>query len=412
MIERTVLDCGLVVISHSIPAFPSFALSYTLRGGSRGETKQNAGIFHMIEHMLFKGTGKYKLREIADISDRLGGKLNAMTGKEITQYYIKAVDEDLDDSFDLLSEMVFNSTFPADEFEKEKQVAIQEIYESEDNPDTHAFETFFEEVYKNNGLGYLVGGYVESVSAFNRDMVFDFYKNHYTPGNMVLAAVGNVPHEKLVELAAKHFKDYPPAKPSDFGFREPCFNLKTFSKKNDSLKQVYAVMGCEGMSIKSPNRYRYMIVNDILGAGMSSRLYQAIREEKGLAYTVNSFTDSYLDCGLHMIYSIMEPAKVNEYLDAVKEELLLLIKNGLTQEELERSRASIKSSIILGLESFNAMMRFHVNNELYLGRELNPHEIIDNMNSASLQDINNLITNHLAPDKMSVFLYGDVHEKK
>ena len=408
MVEKTVLDSGLVVITEYIPAFPSFALSYTLRGGSRAETKENNGIHHLIEHMMFKGTEKYDLKEIADISDRLGGKLNAFTGKEITQFYIKAVDENLEKSFDLLTEMVIKSTFPADEFDKEKSIAIQEIHEAEDNPDTNAFETFYEKVFDDNGLGYPVGGKVEPVSAFRRDMVYDFYKKNYTPDNLVLAAVGKVTHHDLVRLASQAFKDFPSKEPGDFNFAKPVFHHQSFNKKNASLKQIYAIVGFNGISAVSPLRYRYMIMNDILGAGMSSRLFQKIREEKGLAYTVSSFTDSYMDCGTHLTYSIVEPKKADEYLNAVKDEIIGLKKKGITGSELERARDSIKSSIILGLESRVSKMRFNVNNELFQKKDITTQEIIDDIDQASVDSINQLCSDYLDLEKMAAFLYGDV----
>ncbi|MCP4152872.1 MAG: insulinase family protein, partial [bacterium] len=289
MLEKTVLDCGLVVISEYIPAFPSFSLSYTLRGGSRAENEQNNGMYHCLEHMMFKGTNKYDLEKIADISDRLGGRLNAFTSKETTQYYIKAIDEKLEESFELLTEMVMNSTHPEDEFKKEQHVLIQEIKESEDNPDTHAFETFYERVYKNNGLGYPIGGKEKPVSLFKRDAVYDFYKKTYTPDNLILAAVGDVKHNELVRLAGNAFKQFPAKAPSDFNFQPPHFSHKTFQETNTSLKQVYALIGFEGLPVVSPLRHRLAVLNDILGGGMSSRLVQVIREQKGLAYTVSSF---------------------------------------------------------------------------------------------------------------------------
>lgn len=411
-VQKTVLDCGLVVISEYIPFFPSFALSYTLRAGSRAETRENNGIHHLIEHMLFKGTQKYDLKKIADISDRLGGKLNAFTGKEITQFYIKAIDEHLQESLDLLTEMVMHSTFPEDEFIKEKNVAVQEIHEAEDNPDTNAFETFYEKVFAGNALGYPVGGKVESVSSFDRDMVYDFYKKNYTPDNMVLAAVGKVNHLELVELAEQAFADFPAKKPGDFAFLQPTFQHQFFSKKNKSLKQVYVIIGFTGLSIVSPDRHRYVLLNDILGAGMSSRLFQKIREEKGLAYTVSSFTDAYLDCGAHLTYSIVEPKKVKEYCEAVKEEITRLKDQGITEEELIRARDSIKSFMILSLESRVAKMRFIVNNELFLKRQLILQEIIDNISAAGINDINQLYKHYLDLEEMSIFLYGGVHKYK
>ncbi|MGE5341705.1 MAG: M16 family metallopeptidase [Candidatus Omnitrophota bacterium] len=412
MVERTVLDSGLVIISEYIPTFPSFDLSYTIRGGSRNETLENNGIYHMIEHMLFKGTKKYNLRDIADISDRLGGKLDAYTGKETTHFRIKAVDEYLELSFDLLTDMMKNSIFPPDEFEKEKNVILQEIHEADDSPDENAFETFYERVFGRNGLAYPVGGKIESVSAFKRDAVFEFYKKVYTPDNMLLATIGKAPHEQIVAMAQQAFSDYPSKKPANFVFDSPQIQHSSFSKQNNSLNQVYVIIGFDGLSMTAPLRHRYMILNDILGAGMSSRLFQRIREEKGLSYTISSFNDAYQDCGLHVVYSTVEPMKVNEYQTAVNDEIARLKSDGITEEELKRAKDSIKSSIILGFESRMTKLRFNVNNELFIKKNLSLEEIITNINETTVDDINRLFNEHLDLDHMSVFLYGDLRKRK
>jgi predicted Zn-dependent peptidase len=411
MLKKTVLDQGLVIISEHIPAYPSFALSYSLRSGSRAETLENNGIHHFIEHMLFKGTAKYDLKQIADISDRMGGRLNAFTSKEITQFYIKAIDEKLEESFDLLTDIVVNSIFPETEFLKERNVLVQEINESEDNPDTNSFEALYEEIYKSNGLGFPIGGKEGRVSVFERNMVFDYYKKNYTPDNLILAAVGNVEHDRLVQLAAGAFKHFPSRPLKDFAFPLPTFHAKTFSKKNASLKQIYAITGFEGVSSVSPLRHRFSIMNDILGGGMSSRLFQAIREEKGLAYTVNSFTDNYVDCGLQLIYSIIEKEKTGEYLEAVEKEILHLKKEGITRQELERSRDHMKASVVLGLESSVNRMRYHVNNELNMKREITLEQVLEYINDVKMDDINRLLEDYPAPDSAAVFLYGDVTDE-
>jgi predicted Zn-dependent peptidase len=411
MVEKTVLDSGLVVISEYIPAFPSFALSYSLRAGSRAEVEKNNGIHHFIEHMLFKGTSKYDLKQIADISDRLGGRLNAFTSKEITQFYIKAIDEKLDESFELLTDIVMNSSFPKEEFIKEKNVVVQEIKESEDSPETNAFETFYEDIYKNNALGFPIGGKEECVSTFKRNSVYDFYKSNYSPDNLLLSAVGNINHHQLVRLADRFFKKFPAAPPRDFAFPRPTFRINNFHKKNNSLKQIYVIVGFDAVSSVSPLRHRFSIMNDILGGGMSSRLFQQIREEKGLAYTVNSFTDNYVDCGLHVVYSIIDKDKIDEYLEAVKAEIQLLKEKGITQEELDRSRDHMKASVILGLESNVNRMRLHVSNELNLKREVTIEEIIEDVNNASLDDINQLFRDYLDLDNAAYFFYGDVNNR-
>jgi predicted Zn-dependent peptidase len=400
------------VISEYIPTFPSFALSYTVRGGSRMETADNNGIYHLIEHMMFKGSKKYSLKEIANLSDRLGGKLNAFTSKEVTQLYIKAVDEHLQVSFDLLTEMVLRSAFCGEEFNKEKGVAIEEIHEAKDNPDTFAFESFYQEVFQNNGLGFPVGGQVEPVTAFQRDSVYDFYKQNYAPDNLVLATVGKVEHEQLIQLAQQAFKDFPRRKTRNFSVETPTFRPLSFSKHNPSLNQVYMILGFNSISLVSPLRFRIMILNDILGAGMSSRLFQKVREEKGLAYTVNSFTDAYLDCGLQLIYSVVKPDKVDQCLDVIKEEVYIMKKEGISETELVRAKDSIKSSIILGLESNVSKMRFNINTELFLNGELEPETIIEDINRATVDDINTILNDYLDLEQMSLFLYGDIGKER
>lgn len=411
MVEKTVLDSGLVVLSESIPALPSFSLCYTLRGGSRAETPADNGIHHFIEHMLFKGTPRYDLKQIADVSDRLGGQLNAFTSKEVTQFYIKAIDEKLAESFNLLTDMVIHSTFPAEDFIKERSVVVQEINESEDNPDTHSFETFYEDIFPANALGYPIGGKEEQVSGFEREMVYGYYKRNYAPDNLVLAAVGNVRHQRLVQLADDAFKQFPSRPPREFAFPAPAFQPKTFGKKNPSLKQIYALMAFDSPSAISPERHAFSILNDILGGGMSSRLFQSIREDKGLAYTVNAFTDNYLDCGLQLIYSIIEKEKSAEYLEAVNHEISRMKKEGISEEELNRSRDHIKAAVILGLESSTSRMRYHVNNELNLKREVTIDELVEKINRVTRDDIHRLCDSYLDMDRAAVFLYGDVADE-
>ncbi len=408
MIRKTVLDCGLAVISEERADLSTFALSYTLRGGSRAEERENSGIHHLIEHMMFKGSEKYDLKQIAEVSDRLGGTLNALTGKELTQFYIKAIDEKLTESFDLLTDIVLHATFPAVEFDREKNVVIQEIRETEDNPDSYAFDLFYEEVFENNGMGYPIAGQAEVVAAFGRDRVFDFYSQAYRPENLILTAVGNVRHERLVELAAKYFSGRPPKRSADFSFTKPAFRFTAGGKKNPSLQQVYALMGFRGLAFDSPLKYKYKVMNNILGAGMSSRLFQEIREEKGLAYTISSFSDYFLEDGIHIVYAIVEPDKTGEYLQAVGEEIGRLKADGIGPDELAWAKDYLKSSLILNLESNVNRMRFHVNQELYLQGEMTPERIIDDIHRTTREDIDRLIRDHLDFNRMALFLYGNI----
>ena len=406
MVEKTVLPCGLTVISENFPEFPSFALSYSLKSGSRAETADSNGVHHLVEHMLFKGSRRHDLKQIADISDRLGGRLNAFTSKEITQYYIKSIDEKLNESFALLSDIVFHSTFPEEEFTKEKNVIVQEIKEADDNPETHAFETFYEKIYAGNALGYPIGGREKHVAGLNRGQVFTFYQEHYVPENMLLSAAGNIGHKELVDLASDFFTDSPTRTARQFKFPRARFHPRQFYKKNKTLNQCYVLTALESISLVSHLRHPIMIMNDILGGGMSSRLFQSIREEKGLAYTISSFIDSYQECGVQLIYAVIEPDKVSPYLKAVSSEIGRLRKTGISEEELERAKDHIKSSIILSLENNVAKMRFNTGQELYFGKEQKVADIISEINATTSQDINGFCGKYLDLSQAALLTYG------
>ena len=405
-VRQTKLSNGIRVLTASLPDSEGVSLGIWIRIGSRYEGRPRAGISHLIEHMLFKGSKHYDLKQIADMADRLGGRLNAFTGKEITQYYIKSIDEKLTASFHLLSDIVLNSTFPEGEFLKEKNVIIQEIREAKDNPDSNAFETFYEKIYKNNALGYPIGGREKQLARLSLSQVLDFYHAKYVPENLLLSAVGNIQHRELVEMASDFFSHFPARPAQDFKFVKASFQPQRFFKKNSSLSQCYVITALDSISLVSPFRHPFMIMNDILGSGMSSRLFQSIREEKGLAYTVSSFIDSYLECGIQIIYAITEPDKIDSYLGAIEAEIGLLKKNGIRQDELERAKDHIKSSIILSLENNVSKMNFNTNHELYFKKEQEVAAIIAEINAATCAEINGFCQQYLNLDKAALFTYG------
>ena len=412
MLEKTVLDCGLTILSEYRPELPSFALSYSLRRGSRTEIPQNNGIHHLVEHVMFKGSQNYDLKQIARISDQLGGNLNAFTGKEITQFYLRAVDERFKLSFDILTDIILNATFPEEEFFKEINVIVQEIKETEDTPDSHAFEIFYEQVFENNPLGYPIAGKQDQVLLLTQEEAFQFYKKKYSPEYLVLSAAGNIDHYSLVKEARDYFSGFRTKLPVDFSFKKPEMTFKTVVQSRETIKQTYVLIGFEGISVVSPVRTKFLLMNEILGSGMSSRLFQKIREEKGLAYTVYSFPDFFLDTGLLVVYSIVEAEKVNEYLKSVRAVIHEMKQKGISKEELLRAKDHLKSSIILGLESNMAKMRFNVNQDLYLKRELKINEIIEDINETTVKDINKLLEIHLNMDRTALLLYGNVEEEK
>jgi len=410
-LKKTILKSGLTVLTEKYSQIPSFALSYTVKSGSCNETVSNNGLHHLIEHMLFKGSSKYSQRDIADISDRLGGRMNAFTSREITQYYIKSIDEKFPESFDLLTDIVFNSNFDETEFAKEKDVISQEIKEGDDNPDSKAFELFYRKVFGDSGIGLPIAGTLESVSGLKRNFVDKKYRELYIPSNIILSCVGNIDHEEIIALAEKKFADYSPSNLLENTSSENSFNSGVSIHSNKSLKQVYSVIGFNSIPITSSERYKYMILNDILGAGMSSRLFQKIREEKGLAYTISSFIDSYKKFGVHMIYAITDPGKTNDYINAVKEELKVLKKSVIDPEELKKSKDHIKTSIILSLENNVSKMRFNVSGDIYFGEQRSLEKIIEEINMVKTDDINMILNNYPDINEVAALFYGDISKK-
>ena len=410
--RKTILDCGLTILTEKYANIPSFALSYTIKSGSCNETTENNGIHHLIEHMLFKGSDKYSQKDIADISDRLGGRMNAFTSREITQFYIKSIDEKLPESFDLLSDIVFSSRFDKDEFNKEVEVIKQEIKESADNPDACTFEMFYKEFFGSTGIGLPIAGTVKSVSGLKRGLVHKYYRDLYHPSNIILSCAGNIEHDKLVSLAEKRFSGIKKKESPLLEKREINFRTGTLPHSKKDLHQLYSIIGFRSIPIISPDRFKYMILNDILGSGMSSRLFQRIREEKGLAYTISSFIDSYRDFGIHLIYAVTDPDKKEEYLNAVDAELRILKKNGISEQELEKSKDHIKTSLILSLESNVSKMRFNINGELYFNKPKKIADIINEINIVTVNDINNILIDYPDSENISTLLYGKIAEDK
>lgn len=404
---RTVLKCGLTVIHEYIPTFPSFSMSYTLKSGSRAEDRSTMGVHHFIEHMLFKGSDKYSLKDIAELSDRMGGSLNAFTGKEITQYFLKALDEQYDMAFDLLSDIILNSTFIEEEFVREKNVIIQELKESEDNPDIYSFELFYEKAYADNGLAWPIGGTEPVVAGFTRDSVYSLYKELYKPSNLILTVCGNIEYERVMQSAEKAFGHFGDAVPSELNYDKPLCSTGSFLKPNENIQQAYLLMGVPGIAAASEDKYGFMIMNDILGAGMSSRLFQRIREELGLAYTISTFPDSFYDTGLQILYAIVESENVERCVEEIMVEIAGLKRDGIDKQELERSKDHIKASILLGLESNSAKMRFFTNQELYHEKSQGIQALIDEINGITVNNVNQIADKYLDTEKMIRFCYGE-----
>jgi predicted Zn-dependent peptidase len=360
-VERTVLPGGLRIITESLPSVRSAALGIWAGVGSRDEDPEHAGATHYLEHLLFKGTARRTALEISAAVDAVGGELNAFTAKEYTCYYARVLDADLPLAIDVLSDMVTGSLIEAKDVDAERGVILEEIAMNEDDPADLVHEAFAAQVFGDTPLGRPILGTVDSINSISRDRIAEHYLARYTPDSLVVAAAGNLTHDGVVAMVSEAFGSLlagaaKPA-PARLGGTQPALadgtGVRLLSRP---VEQANLVLGCAGMSRTDPRRFALGVLNAALGGGMSSRLFQEVREKRGLAYSVYSFSSQHADCGQWGIYAGCLPAKADEVLAICQEEIAKVIDAGLTDEELDRGKGQLRGSIVLGLEDPSSRM--------------------------------------------------------
>ena len=360
-VRRTVLPGGLRVITESLPAVRSAALGIWNGVGSRDEDRDHAGATHYLEHLLFKGTPRRSALEISAAIDAVGGALNAFTAKEYTCYYARVPDSDMPLGIDVLSDMVTNSLIEPREVDAERGVILEEIAMNEDEPSDLVHEAWTALLFGDTPLGRPTLGTVDSINSISRDRIFEYYRAKYTPDSLVVAAAGNLDHDHVVEMVREAFG------PVLTGDREPAPPRLTGSSAQDNknsgvrllsrpTEQANLVLGCAGLSRSDPRRFAFRVLNSALGGGMSSRLFQEVREKRGLAYSIGSFTGQHAECGLWGIYAGCLPSKADEVLSICSTEVAKVIDSGLTDAELERGKGQVRGGIVLGLEDPSSRM--------------------------------------------------------
>ena len=357
--KKTILDNGIRVVTECLPYVRSVSLGIWADVGSRDESADRNGISHFLEHMVFKGTQKRSVRDIAQSLESLGGYLNAFTTKEQTCYYARVLDVHLPHAMDVLSDLILNATFLPKELEKEKQVVIEELHNSEDDAEDIIHDYFEKALFPGHSLGYPIIGTEANLRSFTREDLRNHVRRHYKPENLVVAAAGNLDHETLLRLTEKFFRGMKSEGGRDrIRFSpngEARAGLNVYPKP---IQQSHVCLGTVGYGLKHPRRYPLLVLNALLGEGMSSRLYQAIREKYGLAYSVYSFVTLLSDAGLFGVYIGTDPKNKSQCIDLVKQELHGLRKRSVPKAELERTKSQIKGNLMLGLESMsNRMMR-------------------------------------------------------
>jgi predicted Zn-dependent peptidase len=408
-IRRTRLPNGLLVLTESIPHVRSVSMGVWIDSGSRDESLALNGISHFVEHMVFKGTTSRSAQQFAREADAIGGNLDAFTGKESICFNIKVLDEHIAPALDLLADLVLHPTFTPDDIAREQGVILEEIKMDEDNPDYLVHETFTQNFWKGHSLGRPILGTVKTVSTFNQQTVFDFYAGCFTPRNMVFSAAGHLDHDSFVAQVAEHFSSLAAttaAPPAHTPAPSTCPHITLKRKK--SLEQVQFCLGVPAPPVDSPQRYAIYLLNSMLGGGMSSRLFQSIREDKGLAYSIYSETNPFRDTGCLAIYAGTSASKTTEVLQLTLAELTRLKQEPVSAAELKRAKDQLKSNIVLGLESSSSRMSNLARQQMYFGRFFSVDEIVAEVNAIDSATVQDLARQLFRPEAIALTILGNL----
>lgn len=390
MLEVIALDSGVRLILNSMDSVRSVSIGIWCNNGSVNENDDEQGISHFIEHMLFKGTKTRDHFQIVNEIDKLGGQMNAFTSKECTCFYVKCLDEHFRATAEVLTDMICNPTFPADELEKEKGVIIEEINMNADDPDDVAFDILEDNVYCGMGMSHPVLGTKETVSSFTNDKLDEYYFDHYTRDEIIVSLAGSFDRNEVIEYFEDKFYNLKEHREfiTDKNI-SPASNGRYIEVTKD-IEQAHIAMGIRLFPAEDPRRYPMMLLCNLLGGGMSSRLMQNVRVKKGLAYSVYSMTGFYSHTGLFVICAGVAKNKVDEALEAIKEELDRLKGDDISAEEFQSSKEQLKSSFIFGQESVQNLMIYNGRNLLTYGRCITPSEVLNMLDDITLEDINDV----------------------
>ncbi len=412
MYKKHVLENGLTIIGEEIPYVKSISLGVWINAGSRIEDEEISGVSHFIEHMLFKGTRNRTSKQIASEIDNLGGQINAFTSKECTCYYVKLLDSHIDIGIDVLSDMILNSKFNEDDLDKERSVIIEELKMYEDSPEDLAYDLLTENIYKNDPLGMNIIGTEESLKRLNREKLLDYFNKYYVPNNSVIAISGNFNFDEIINKIEEKFKVW---KKRDVNVDIKKAEFKScFLAKNKDIEQVNLAMSLEAVPIENDKEvYALAVINTVFGGSISSRLFQKIREEKGLVYSIYSSQSLYRKCGELGIFASMSNEHLKEVYESIIEEIKIMKKYYLTDQEIKESKEQLKGSYILGLESTSSRM-MSIGRALLLNNKVeSTDDILKSIDNVDRETVKIVIDKIFNLDKLGVCIVGrDVEENK
>jgi predicted Zn-dependent peptidase len=403
---KTTLSNGVRVLSEPMPQMVSATIGIWVENGSRYEQAHENGVSHFIEHLLFKGTNKRTAAQIAEEIDAVGGVLNAFTGKEYTCYYAKVLGEDLKMATDLLADIFLDSLFEPEEIDRERQVVLQEISQAEDTPDDFIHDLFNLYFWKGHPLSLPIFGSVETVNAIDRKMLTTFMADRYRSERVLIAAAGAVDHERLIADCERLFGSIPGnGKAQPLVPPQERVMVVNHPKK---LEQAHLCIGGPGLSQIAPLRYAAYVLNTALGGGMSSRLFQEVREKRGRVYSIYSFLSAFLDCGYFGIYAGTSPEWVDEVIEVTFNEIAKVAREGLKDEELARAKSQLKGNMLLGMESTDSRMNRLARNEIYYRRDVPLDELARQIESVTNDQVVELASSCFRGDRMGLIMLGDL----
>jgi predicted Zn-dependent peptidase len=385
MIINKKLNCGVRIVMEEIPYVQSVSIGIWVKAGSVDETAKNSGVSHFIEHMLFKGTENRSAKKIAEDVDKIGGQINAFTGKEATCYYLKTLASNIDKAADILVDMFMNSKFDEEEMEKEKRVVCEEIKMIEDSPEDDAHDIISELVFKGNPLAKSIIGTPKSLQGITRNVINKYINEEYTRDNIVISVCGCFDADHVGELfdcKLLNLKDNKSPKNFDEEEYKPSYKVKV-----KDIEQSHICLGLKGLSLDDDRYYPLVLLNNIMGGSMSSRLFQNIREEKGLAYSVYSMSSSFSNTGYFNIYAGVSHDKIKDAVIGIRDELKILKTDGVTEEELQTAKEQLKGSYIFSLENVNGRMFSIGKNMLLLNRIYTPEEVMASIDAVEMDDV-------------------------
>ncbi|MGH7389345.1 MAG: M16 family metallopeptidase [Candidatus Rokuibacteriota bacterium] len=406
---KSVLPTGIRILTERMPHVRSVAVGVWVETGSRHEPTERGGVSHLIEHLVFKGTATRSAQAIARTMDSVGGQMDAFTTKEHTCFYVQVLDEHLPLAVDLLTDILLRPLFDAEELEREKSVVLQEIKMVEDTPDDLIHDLFAAQVWEGHPLGRPILGSRDAVAGYGRDVVRTHFEERYVPARITIAVAGNVTHEQVLDLFAARFDGFG-RPPVDQAQAPPAMKPGVHLVQKE-LEQVHLVMGFPGVSHVAPERYAMFLLNDVIGGSMSSRLFQEVRERQGLVYSIHSGVQAFRDTGTLYVYAATDAANFSKVLKGTLKELRELKKNGVTEDELRRSKDHLKGSLMLSLESTSSRMNRLAKHEMHLGTFLTMDAMLAAIDGVRHEEVQALVSDLLDEERLALTTYGPLDRR-